>query len=72
MTEIFRCDVLDILLEIDRILRPEGAILIRDTVDVITQVKKVSERFNWKGRIVNTENGPFDPEKLLIIDNSIS
>ncbi|KAJ4798849.1 S-adenosyl-L-methionine-dependent methyltransferases superfamily protein [Rhynchospora pubera] len=66
-----KCDVLDILIEIDRILRPEGALIIRDNVDVITRVKEVSQRLSWKGRIVNTEKGPFDPEKLLIIDNSI-
>lgn len=66
-----RCEVIDILLEMDRILRPEGALIIRDHVDIITVLKRESDRLKWHSRIVHTEKGPFDPEKLLIVDNSV-
>ncbi|KAK1295108.1 putative methyltransferase PMT18 [Acorus calamus] len=66
-----KCDVLDILLEMDRILCPEGAVIIRDHIDVIVKVKKAADRLNWQSRIVQNEHGPFDPEKLLIVDNSV-
>uniref|UniRef100_A0A0V0H6M8 Methyltransferase n=1 Tax=Solanum chacoense TaxID=4108 RepID=A0A0V0H6M8_SOLCH len=36
-----KCSAEDILLEMDRILRPEGAVILRDHVDVLTQVKRL-------------------------------
>lgn len=72
ITFIRRCDILDILLEMDRILRPEGAAIIRDHADVIWKVERAAEQLSWQSRIVNSEGGPFDPEKLLIVDNSVA
>ena len=69
---ICRCDIVDILLEMDRILRPEGAVIIRDHVDVVVKTKRVAEQLRWQSRIVHSEKGPFHPEKLLIVDNSIA
>ncbi|KAA8520578.1 hypothetical protein F0562_014834 [Nyssa sinensis] len=34
-----RCEMEDILLEMDRILRPQGSVIIRDDVDVLVNVK---------------------------------
>lgn len=66
-----KCDIVDILLEMDRILRPDGAVIIRDHVDVVVKVKREADRLHWNSRIVQSEKGPFDPEKLLIVDNSL-
>ncbi|KAG0476746.1 hypothetical protein HPP92_013118 [Vanilla planifolia] len=66
-----KCEMIGILLEMDRILRPEGAVIIRDHVDIIVKVKKEAKRIGWQSQIVHSENGPFNPEKLLIIDNSL-
>lgn len=66
-----KCDFIDIFLEMDRILRPEGAVILRDHVDIIAKAKKEAERLGWQCRIVHSEKGPFDEEKLLIVDNSI-
>ncbi|RZS11417.1 hypothetical protein BHM03_00042754 [Ensete ventricosum] len=68
----FRCEIIDILLEMDRILRPEGAVIIRDHVDVIVKAKQAADRLRWQSKIVHSENGPFHPEKLLIVDNSVA
>ncbi|KAK9102080.1 hypothetical protein Sjap_019334 [Stephania japonica] len=65
-----KCDIVDILLEMHRILRPEGALIIRDHVDVIVKVKNVAERMSWNGTIQHSEQGPHHPEKVLFIDNS--
>ncbi|XP_008802371.1 probable methyltransferase PMT19 [Phoenix dactylifera] len=67
-----KCDIVDILLEMDRILRPDGAVIIRDHVDVVVKTKRAAEQLRWQSRIVHSENGPFHPEKLLIVDNSIA
>ncbi|XP_044953656.1 probable methyltransferase PMT17 [Hordeum vulgare subsp. vulgare] len=61
-----RCDITDILLEMDRILRPEGTAIIRDTVDVLTKVQAIGNRMRWDSRILDHEDGPFNPEKVLV------
>ncbi|KAJ8753133.1 hypothetical protein K2173_017695 [Erythroxylum novogranatense] len=65
-----KCDILDIMLEVYRMLRPEGALIIRDHVDIIVKVKDIADRMKWDGRILHSENGPFHAEKILLIDTS--
>ncbi|KAJ8513664.1 hypothetical protein OPV22_004098 [Ensete ventricosum] len=61
-----RCDITYILLEMDRILRPEGTVIIRDVVDVLTKVKAITDGMRWKSQIMDHESGPFNPEKILV------
>ncbi|KAL6970803.1 hypothetical protein U1Q18_030490 [Sarracenia purpurea var. burkii] len=65
-----KCDVLDILFEMYRILRPHGAIVVRDHVDTIAKIKSLTDRMRWNGKVSHSEHGPFHPEKILFIDNS--
>ncbi|KAK6155756.1 hypothetical protein DH2020_010004 [Rehmannia glutinosa] len=60
-----RCEMDDIMLEMDRILRPEGSLIIRDDVDILVKVKKIADALNWDSRIVDHEDGPLEREKLL-------
>ncbi|PIN02758.1 hypothetical protein CDL12_24725 [Handroanthus impetiginosus] len=60
-----RCEMEDIMLEMDRILRPEGSVIIRDDVDTLLQVKRIADGLNWDSRIVDHEDGPLKREKLL-------
>lgn len=53
------------MLEMDRILRPEGSVIIRDDVDVLVQVKRIGDGLNWDSQIVDHEDGPLMREKLL-------
>lgn len=50
----------------DRILRPEGAVIFRDTVDVLVKVQTITNAMRWKSKIVDHESGPFNPEKILL------
>nr|XP_010919408.2 probable methyltransferase PMT17 isoform X2 [Elaeis guineensis] len=61
-----RCDITYILLEMDRILRPEGTVIIRDMVEVLTKVKAITDGMRWKSQIMDHESGPFNPEKILV------
>ncbi|WCJ26679.1 S-adenosyl-L-methionine-dependent methyltransferases superfamily protein [Euphorbia peplus] len=61
-----RCDITFILLEMDRILRPEGAVIFRDTVEVLVKIKSIISGMRWNGQIVDHESGPFNPEKILV------
>lgn len=50
----------------DRILRPEGTVIIRDVIDVLIKVQSITNRMRWKSRIMDHESGPLNPEKLLV------
>uniref|UniRef100_A0A804NKZ9 Methyltransferase n=1 Tax=Zea mays TaxID=4577 RepID=A0A804NKZ9_MAIZE len=43
------CSLEDLLIEMDRILRPYGYAIIRDKVDVVTYIKKHLPALRWKG-----------------------
>ncbi|GFZ21067.1 S-adenosyl-L-methionine-dependent methyltransferases superfamily protein [Actinidia rufa] len=60
-----RCDAEDILLEMDRILRPQGSVMIRDDVDVLVNLKAIANELQWESRMVDGEGGPHGREKLL-------
>ncbi|XP_061359774.1 probable methyltransferase PMT14 [Gastrolobium bilobum] len=61
-----KCNLEDILLEMDRILRPEGAVIIRDEVDVLNKVKKIVGGMRWDAKMMDHEDGPLVPEKILV------
>ena len=47
-------------------MRPEGTVVFRDTVEVLTKVKENMEGMRWTGHISDHESGPFNPEKILV------
>jgi len=57
----------DILLEMDRILRPEGAVIFRDQVDVLVKVKKMAAGMRWNVKLADHEDGPHVSEKILYV-----
>ncbi|XP_072967508.1 probable methyltransferase PMT18 isoform X2 [Typha angustifolia] len=61
-----RCDIKYILLEMDRILRPEGTVIFRDTVDILVKIQSTIDGMRWKSQILDHETGPFNPEKILV------
>lgn len=61
------CKLEDILLEMDRILRPEGAVMFRDEVDVLIKVKKIAKGMRWNTNMMDHEDGPLVPEKILVV-----
>lgn len=60
-----KCEMEDILLEMDRILRPEGSVIFRDDVDNLVMIKKITDALQWDSQIVDHEDGPLQTEKLL-------
>ncbi|KAI4386375.1 hypothetical protein MLD38_004310 [Melastoma candidum] len=60
-----KCEFEDILLEMDRILRPEGAVIFRDNVDLLIKVQKLVSGMRWDAKMVDHEDGPLVPEKIL-------
>uniref|UniRef100_A0A0D3F8T7 Methyltransferase n=1 Tax=Oryza barthii TaxID=65489 RepID=A0A0D3F8T7_9ORYZ len=62
-----RCEMDIILLEMDRILRPEGTVIIRDDVDMLVKVKSAADGMRWDSQIVDHEDGPLVREKILLV-----
>ncbi|KAK1307918.1 putative pectin methyltransferase QUA2 [Acorus calamus] len=59
-----KCSFADILLEIDRLLRPEGWVILRDRTPLIEAVRSVTTQLRWDARIVELENN--NDERLLV------
>uniref|UniRef100_A0A0D3HNR1 Methyltransferase n=1 Tax=Oryza barthii TaxID=65489 RepID=A0A0D3HNR1_9ORYZ len=60
-----RCKMEDILLEMDRILRPEGTVILRDDIEVLLKVQRIASGMRWKMIMANHEDSPHIPEKVL-------
>ncbi|EFH38572.1 hypothetical protein ARALYDRAFT_920913 [Arabidopsis lyrata subsp. lyrata] len=54
-----------------RILRPEGAVIIRDRLDVLIKVKAITSQMRWNGTVYPDDNSGFDHGTILIVDNSV-
>lgn len=54
------------MLEMDRILRPDGRAYIRDTTAVIYELREIAETMGWIAHMFDTEEGPYSDWKLLI------
>ncbi|KAK9272755.1 hypothetical protein L1049_003132 [Liquidambar formosana] len=59
-----RCTVLNIFTEIDRLLRPEGWVILRDTAALIESARGLTMRLRWEARVVEIETN--SDERILI------
>ncbi|KAI9109926.1 hypothetical protein K1719_018967 [Acacia pycnantha] len=61
-----RCNIVDLLVEIDRMLRPEGTVVVRDRPDVIKKVAHVANAVRWKPTVHVQEPESHGGEKILV------
>lgn len=59
-----RCSIFDIFSEIDRILRPEGWVIIYDKTPLIEGLRPVAAQLKWEARVVEMEANK--DERLLV------
>lgn len=57
---------MDIMVEIDRMLRPEGTVVIRDSPEVIEKVDRVARAVRWTSTIHEKEPESNSREKILV------
>ncbi|CAM6082964.1 unnamed protein product [Calypogeia fissa] len=60
-----RCDMSDIVQEMDRLLRPGGFAIIRDQEAVLSQVQIIVRAMHWKATMFDTDSGPKGKDKML-------
>jgi hypothetical protein len=68
-----RCDITDIVLEMHRILRPGGTVIIRDHRDVILKVKEITDRIRWEAGILEVasdQNESSRQEIIMVFNNT--
>ncbi|KAJ0240401.1 methyltransferase PMT5 [Hirschfeldia incana] len=59
-----RCSLMDLFLEMDRILRPEGWVVISDKLGVIEMARAMATRVRWEARVIDIQDG--SDQRLLV------
>lgn len=59
-----RCSMMDFLLEMDRILRPEGWIVLSDKFGAIEMARALATQIHWEARVIDLQNG--SDQRLLV------
>lgn len=65
-SEMKRCSMSTIMLEMDRILRPGGHVYIRDTVAVMDELQAIGKAMGWRVTLRDTSEGPHASYRILI------
>ncbi|KAH9321048.1 hypothetical protein KI387_015687, partial [Taxus chinensis] len=60
----YKCGMSELILEMDRILRPEGWVVLRDEVQKIEEARSIAAQMRWDARIVELED---DNEQRLLV-----
>ncbi|XP_051117175.1 probable pectin methyltransferase QUA3 [Andrographis paniculata] len=61
-----RCNLVDLMAEIDRILRPEGTVIVRDLPEVIDKVDRISRAIRWRSSVHDKEPESHGRERILV------
>jgi len=66
-----RCNIVDLMVEIDRILRPEGTVVVRDAPEVIDKVARIAHAVRWKPTIYDKEPDSHSREKIIVLTKTL-
>ncbi|XP_027161432.1 probable methyltransferase PMT13 [Coffea eugenioides] len=61
-----RCNLVDLMVEIDRMLRPEGTVVVRDSPEMIDKVARIARAVRWRVAIHEKEPESNGREKILV------
>ncbi|KAG8383043.1 hypothetical protein BUALT_Bualt05G0143400 [Buddleja alternifolia] len=59
-----RCSMVDLIFEMDRILRPEGWVIISDKLGPIERARSLVTQLRWEARVIDLQNG--SNQRLLV------
>ncbi|KAK3211699.1 hypothetical protein Dsin_016405 [Dipteronia sinensis] len=62
-----RCNLVAVVAEVDRILRPEGKLIVRDNVETINELESMIRSMQWEVRMTYSK----DKEGLLYVQKSM-
>ncbi|THG19571.1 hypothetical protein TEA_013985 [Camellia sinensis var. sinensis] len=58
------CSVMSLFLEMDRILRPEGWVVVSDILESIEHARSLATQIRWEARVIDLQNG--SDQRLLV------
>ncbi|GKD64294.1 probable methyltransferase PMT5 [Tanacetum coccineum] len=58
------CSITNLLLEMDRILRPEGWVVLSDKLGPIEDARMITTQIRWEARVIDLDNG--SDQRLLV------
>ncbi|TKW18098.1 hypothetical protein SEVIR_5G410500v4 [Setaria viridis] len=62
-----RCKLMAVFAEVDRVLRPQGKLIVRDTADTINELESMAKSLKWEVRMTYTKGN----EGLLCVEKSM-
>ncbi|XP_062227696.1 probable methyltransferase PMT26 [Phragmites australis] len=62
-----RCKLLAVFAEVDRVLRPEGKLIVRDNAETINDLERMARSLQWEVRMTYTKGN----EGLLCVEKSM-
>ncbi|KAI3686880.1 hypothetical protein L1987_80569 [Smallanthus sonchifolius] len=62
-----RCKLASVIAEIDRILRPEGKLIVRDNVETIAEIENMAKSLHWNIRMTYNK----EQEGLLCVEKTL-
>lgn len=63
----YRCNIAALVAEVDRILRPEGKLIVRDNVEMISELENMVRSMQWEVRMTYSK----DKEGFLCVQKSM-
>lgn len=63
----YRCKLVAVVAEVDRILRPEGKLIVRDNVETINELESLVKSMQWVVHMTYSK----DKEGLLCVQKSL-
>jgi acetone carboxylase gamma subunit len=64
---VYRCKLTAVFAEVDRVLRPQGKLIVRDTADTINELESMAKSLQWEVRMTYTKGN----EGLLCVEKSM-
>ncbi|CAH1416342.1 unnamed protein product [Lactuca virosa] len=61
-----RCNLVDVMVEMDRLLRPQGSVVIRDSPELLTKINRIADSVRWKSTIHNKEPESQGRDRILV------
>ncbi|KAL0928738.1 hypothetical protein M5K25_000657 [Dendrobium thyrsiflorum] len=62
-----RCNLLPVIVEVDRILRPQGILIVRDDMKTISEIQNILKSLHWDIRLTYSK----EPEGLLCMQKKM-
>lgn len=66
----FKCNLVDLMVEMDQILRPEGTVVVRDAPEVIDKVACLARAARWTATIHEKEPESDGRGKILVANKN--